>query len=177
MNKYKIGIIHIATNDYKIFTEKFVSSSIYGFEPELQKIFYIFTDDINHAESILKKYNCLGRVIHIDHEPWPLITLNRFQYIEAIEQYFHHDELSHIFFINSNAVAIDAKPVQAMELLDKNLCFVAHPGFINNKSMATFERRIESTAGLPDIEPENENYVQGFFYGGRLYKFMQMIKK
>ena len=177
MKPNKIGLIHIATSNYKLFTEKFVSSSIYGFEPELQKIFYIFTDDVGFAECILKKYNCNGRVIFIGHEQWPLITLNRFQYIESIEGYCQEDEITHIFFVNSNAISIDARPVESIESKNKPLCFVAHPGFLIHKSLATFERRVESTAGLPDIVAENEDYVQGFFYGGRLAEFMGLIKK
>jgi len=177
MNPAKIGLIHIATADYKIFTEKFISSSIYGFEPEREKFFYIFTDDVEYAENILKKYKCSGRVVHINHEPWPLITLNRFQYIESIQDHCRSDQITHIFFVNSNAISIDARPVELIELMNKSLCFVAHPGFLIHKSLATFERRAESTAGLPDVVAENENYVQGFFYGGRLSEFMNLIKK
>lgn len=171
----RVGIIHIATGPYKMFTERFVSSGVNGFEPELQKIFYLITDDPNQFDGFDARFNCVTRRFKIDHEPWPNPTLKRFEYIAKLESQLKEDGITHLFFVNANSVFISANPVAELIDAGKPIGFVRHPGFIANPAGATFEFRRESLACVPELNPAAEEYVQGFFYGGETDVFMRMV--
>ena len=171
----RIGIIHIATGPYKMFTQRFISSAVSGFEDGEEKIFYIITDDPNSFQGLGERYGCKIRYLKINHEPWPNPTLKRYEYISRLTDQFMADGLSHLFFVNSNSVFISANPVQELRKAGKSLGFVRHPGFIKNPAAATFETQENSLAFIKDLDAAREIYIQGFFYGGEAGNFLEMI--
>lgn len=171
----RIGIIHIATGPYKMFTERFVSSGVTGFEDGFQKVFYLITDDPDQFAGLENSLNCMVRHLKIDHEPWPSPTLKRFEYIAKLKSQFIADGVTHLFFVNANAVFISANPVTELIAAGKPIGFVQHPGFLDDPSSATFESQKESLAYIPDLNPTSETYVQGFFYGGETEAFLKMV--
>jgi hypothetical protein len=170
----KIGIIHIATGKYRQFTERFISSALGGIESSQEKIFYVISDATEELRHLAAKYNCKIRFLQIENEPWPRPTLMRFHYILRFKKSFHEDEISHLFFVNANAVFISANPVQELEKSGKQLGFVCHPGYLNDPDSAPFEKRPESKAYISSELVKNNLYVQGFFYGGLTSAFLEL---
>lgn len=73
----KIAVISIATNKYKDFLRPLVESVKTHFIPNVQKDFYLFTDEsLDWFDSSVKWHK-------IEHQPWPYITLKRFEFIST----------------------------------------------------------------------------------------------
>jgi hypothetical protein len=170
----KVGVIHIATGKYKKFTRRFVSSAIHGFEPSREKIFYIITDSPEEFEDIEADFGCKVKCLKIESEPWPYPTLRRFDYMARLFEQFISDAVTHVFFVNANAIFISAEPVDELRKSGKLLGFVRHPGYLKNQSNAPFETRVESTAYIPQSVLKGESYVQGFFFGGDASAFVEL---
>ena len=70
----KICILTIATNQYLQFIEKLYSDISEKFIPESEINCLLFTDhEIEETSDNV-------RVYYIDHEPWPMPTLKRYNY-------------------------------------------------------------------------------------------------
>jgi hypothetical protein len=177
MNSFRqrIGVIHIATGQYRTFSERFISSAIYGLEPHCDKIFYVFSDNIPYSSRLIEYYGCKAHCIKITHAVWPTITLYRYHYMYEIYDLLLADRLDYVFFANANAVFVSATPIQELESSNKDICFVAHPAYYNKMAAGTFERNPGSSAGMPEITPSEHIYVQGFFFGGRRSPFLKMV--
>jgi hypothetical protein len=77
--KVKVAIIYIATGPYVAFWNDFYRNFKKRFLCNTELEFFLFTDKIEIA---LGKKNVICN--YIEHEPWPFITLKRFEFIESI---------------------------------------------------------------------------------------------
>ena len=77
----KIALIFIGTGSYRKFFDGYYKAYTKYFLPDVEKDFFVFTDDI-HDETFNVDNT---HITEIEHEPWPFVTLNRFQYMLKVE--------------------------------------------------------------------------------------------
>ena len=158
----KICILTIATNQYLQFIEKLYSDIAEKFIPGSEINCLLFTDhEIEETSDNV-------RVHYIDHEPWPMPTLKRYNYFVKEKDFIlEHD---YCFYFDAD-MRIDA-PVGEEVLSDLVATQHGYQSF-NDKKTMSFERRPESLACVPYGE-EGETYFAGGFNGGKTTKFMEM---
>ena len=157
----KIGILNIATNNYKLFLDDLHDSIEEYFLPEYEKKYFVWSDD--------SSFNFKHNVHHIEIQPqgYPGDTLFRYHYfMMAQKELFDCD---YIFYLDA-----DMKIVSYIgEEILTDLLGVQHPGFWEeSKRSGTPEPRKESTAY---VEPNKiKQYCCGGFNGGKPINFLTM---
>jgi hypothetical protein len=151
----KIAVISIATNKYKDFLRPLVESVKTHFIPNVQKDFYLFTDEsLDWFDSSVKWHK-------IEHQPWPYITLKRFEFISTcLDQLKEYD---YVFYFDSDMEFVDT--LTSFDIGNKKYYAVCHPSVVNNLNFWPVETNSESTAYI-----QNRNrcvYVQGCVWGSR----------
>jgi hypothetical protein len=151
----KIAVLSIATNNYKDFLKPLVSSINKHFIPSVQKDFYFFTDrSLDWFDSSVKWFK-------IDHQPWPYITLKRFEFIsKCLDQLKEYD---YVFYFDSDMEFIDT--LTSFDIGTKKYFAVCHPSVVNNLYFWPVETNSASTAYIP--ERHRCVYVQGCIWGSR----------
>jgi len=158
----KICILTVATNQYLQFIEKLYSDIAEKFIPGSEINCLLFTDhEIEETSDNV-------RVHYIDHEPWPMPTLKRFNYFVKEKDFIlEHD---YCFYMDAD-MRIDASVGE--EVLG-DLVATRH-GYqsFHNPNDQTFERNAKSLACVPYGE-EGKTYYAGGFNGGRTKNFIEM---
>jgi hypothetical protein len=168
--KTKVAIIYIATGPYITFWKEFYKNFNNKFCPNTHLDFFLFT---NQTEIAIGKKNVFCN--YIEHEPWPYITLKRFEFIESISSSLK--EYNYIFFCNSNLICKDKIYLDDLGLFNMGkLGFVQHPemSYKPRESWPVENNIIESNAYLE--KTSLNSYVQGCFYGGGSGRFLEMIQ-
>lgn len=163
----KIGILYICTGNYVMFWEDFYKSFTKYFCTNHSVNYLVFTDkDIPQSNDV--------KVFNIQNQPWPLITLLRFETFLSIE-----DELKkydYLYFFNSNLKCVSE--VSDSDIIPSNeqkLVFYHHGGYIYSKKfMFPYERNKKSTAYIP--YNCGNLYVGGGIIGGETDSFLQMCR-
>lgn len=170
MRKKSVGILYICTGAYKVFWKDFYLTFERNFLPDLDKYYYVFSDQDNlygikeNTKIILK---------HIDPQPWPLITLLRFHTFLSIETLLQ--ERDFLIFANSNMIC--EKIVHTKELFRENrkLFFTQHPGYYEkHPQYFPYDRNRKSFAYIP--YHKGKEYVIGAFFGGLANPFLDMCR-
>ena len=159
----KICILTIATNQYLQFIEKLYNDIAEKFIPGSEINCLLFTDhEIEETSDNV-------RVHYIDHEPWPMPTLKRYNYFVKEKDYIlEHD---YCFYLDAD-MRIDA-PVGEEVLSD--LVATQH-GYqsMHPKEQMSYDRNPEC---LAYVAPGDEvTYYAGGFNGGKTTKFMEMAE-
>ena len=159
----KICILTIATNKYLQFVEKLYDDIAEKFVPGAEIDCLLFTDhEIEETSDNV-------RVHYIDHEPWPMPTLKRYNYFVKEKDYIlEHD---YCFYLDAD-MRIDA-PVGEEVLSD--LVATQH-GYqsMHPKEQMSYDRNPEC---LAYVAPGDEvTYYAGGFNGGKTTKFMEMAE-
>jgi hypothetical protein len=164
----KIRIFTLATNNYKIFLESFITSFRQLFLPQLDKEFYIFTDDVD--AQILQAPDI--KSFFIEHEPWPAITIKRYEYMINSLPKVQGGEIC--LFAD-----VDLFPVFKVESFSFNKYFgVEHPGnfYVNNIQSLEDNHNSQAYVDVKNI-PHTFKYIQGCFWGARGESFSEMISQ
>ena len=160
----KICILTIATNQYLQFVEKLYDDIAAKFLPQHEVNCLLFTDhEIEETSDNV-------RVHYIDHEPWPMPTLKRYNYFVKEEDFIlDHD---YCFYLDAD-MRIDA-PV-GEEILD-DLVATRH-GYqsFHSPQDQSFDRNPESLAYVSPDE-KTVTYYAGGFNGGKTDKFIEMSR-
>lgn len=166
----RIGILYICTGKYDIFWKDFYLSSEQYFMKDAQctREYYVFTDSPQLYDEENNK-----RIHRIKQENlgWPDNTLKRFHIFLRIKEQLMQ-ETDYIFFFNANLLFKSSVNLEILPSKDSNgLVGTLHPGFFksNNKEF-TYERRINSTAYIP--EGVGLHYYAGGFSGGRTKEYL-----
>ena len=159
----KICILTIATNKYLQFVEKLYDDIAEKFVPGAEINCLLFSDhEIEETSDNV-------RVHYIDHEPWPMPTLKRYNYFVKEKDYIlEHD---YCFYLDAD-MRIDA-PVGEEVLSD--LVATQH-GYqsMHPKEQMSYDRNPEC---LAYVAPGDEvTYYAGGFNGGKTTKFMEMAE-
>jgi hypothetical protein len=171
-NFSSVKIFSISTNNYKHFNWYFIKSFSDLFLPNSRKDFFIFTDDINH-ESYHEVNPCFTKTFEIKHEPWPFITLKRYEYITNMFDLIRDDDLC-IF------ADIDLEVIKKIDNINtNNFLGVVHPGnYINPNMIESLENNNNSAAFVDkNLLPLNYKYIQGCLWGGIGENFINMVTK
>ena len=159
----KICILTIATNKYLQFVEKLYEDLSEKFCPGAEISCLLFTDhEIEEAGDNV-------RVHYIDHEPWPMPTLKRYNYFVKEKDFIlEHD---YCFYFDAD-MRIDG--VVKQDEVCGDLVATRH-GYqsLMDSSSQTFDRNSKSLAYVP-FEEKTVTYYAGGFNGGKTEVFMKM---
>ena len=160
----KICILTIATNQYLQFVEKLYDDIAEKFLPHHDISCLLFTDhEIEETSDNV-------RVHYIDHEPWPMPTLKRYNYFVKEEDFIlDHD---YCYYLDAD-MRIDA-PVGEEILEDLVATQHGYQSFHNPKYQS-FDRNPESLAYVSPDE-KTVTYYAGGFNGGKTDKFIEMSR-
>ncbi len=158
----KICILTIATNKYLQFVERLYNDIEKNFLNGHEINCLLFTDhEVETSNNV--------RVHQIDHEPWPMPTLKRYNYFIKEKNFIlEHD---YCFYLDAD-MRIDS--IVGDEILS-DLVATMHPyqSFYNISEMS-YDRNPKSLAYVPD--GEGKTYYAGGFNGGKSEKFLKMSK-
>ena len=161
----KICILTIATNKYLQFVEKLYEDISEKFCPGAEINCLLFTDhEIEEAGDNV-------RVHYIDHEPWPMPTLKRYNYFVKEKDFIlEHD---YCFYFDAD-MRIDG--VVEVEEVCGDLVATRH-GYqsLSDPASQTFDRNPKSLAYVP-FDQKTVSYYAGGFNGGKTESFMEMAE-
>lgn len=156
----KICILTIATNKYLKFIEPLYNSIAENFLTDHDINCLLLTDHECETSDNVK-------VSFIDHEPWPMPTLKRYNYFLKEKDYI----LEHDYCFYLDADMRIHSPVGEEVLGD--LVGTIHPWKFNQvPEEFSYERNPESLAYIP--MGKGINYFAGGFNGGKTDKFIEM---
>lgn len=161
----KICILTIATNKYLQFVEKLYEDISEKFCPGAEISCLLFTDhEIEESGDNV-------RVHYIDHEPWPMPTLKRYNYFVKEKDFIlEHD---YCFYFDAD-MRIDE--VVEMDEVCRDLVATRH-GYqsLMDPSSQSFDRNPKSLACVP-LDEKTVTYYAGGFNGGKTEVFMEMAE-
>ena len=159
----KICILTIATNKYMQFVEKLYTDISEKFLPGAEINCLLFTDhEIEEAGDNV-------RVHYIDHEPWPMPTLKRYNYFVKEKDFIlEHD---YCFYLDAD-MRIDN--LVGEEILADGVVATKHPyQSLMDPSSQSFDRNPKSLAYVP-FDQKTVSYYAGGFNGGKTESFIEM---
>lgn len=169
----KIGVSVIATGKYyRLFFDQLYRSLQENFVPECKKTIFLYTD----AGVSVNDYNDVVS-ISVDHEPWPMPTLKRFDKFQQTRNIYELFDIDLMFYID-----VDMRVVEKISLEEVNseLVGTVHPGFYNKPFQSyTIERNEESLACIriqEIIDLSSFHYYAGGFFGGHIDRFNRMAE-
>ena len=159
----KICILTIATNKYIQFVERLYDNIEENFlnGHEIQGL--LFTEhDVETSDNI--------KVSKIEHEPWPIPTLKRYNYFVKEKEHISKFDYCYYFDVDMGIVAKVGDEVLG------NLVATMHPyqSFVP-KEQRTYDRNPKSLAYVP-VGEECELYYAGGFNGGSTKRFLEMAE-
>ena len=159
----KICILTIATNKYIKFVERLLDNIEENFLNGHEIQCLLFTDhEVETSDNI--------RVCKIDHEPWPMPTLKRYNYFIKEKEFISKFDYCYYFDVD---MGIDGKVGD--EVLG-DLVATMHPyQSFYPKEQRTYDRNSKSLAFVPFGE-EGEYYYAGGFNGGLTKNFLEMAE-
>lgn len=159
----KMAIIYSAT-DINFF-ESFYSAMEKYFFPNIQKIYYVFTDD---TTAPLPK-NAVR--IYQEKLPYPYSMLKSFHLINS--QIHILSKYEYIFFTNAQMVPIRPIGKEILPTAEDKFVFAQH--FYQSKepvNRMSYDRNVNSRAYIP--YGEGQYYVWGNFFGGKSLDFLNL---
>jgi histo-blood group ABO system transferase len=157
----KICILTIATNKYIQFVERLYDNIEENFLNGHEIECLLFTDhEIEESSDNVK-------ISQIDHEPWPMPTLKRYNYFEKEKDFI--SKFDYCFYFDVDMAVINKVGDEVLS----DLVATNHPYKIYEKpDQYSYERRPESLAYVP--LGEGTNYYAGGFNGGSTKEFLKM---
>jgi histo-blood group ABO system transferase len=160
-----IGIVVIATNKYIDFAKPLIESIDKYFMVLHSRKIFLITD---HTE-----FSCDAKVTIIpqEHQPWPKMTLLRYEMIYKNSEYFK--DIDVLYYIDADMRVNDYVDNDFLPG-DRDLVAVLHPGYFV-KRIQTFERNPLSTAYVPLTG--HHTYYHGAIQGGKKEPYLNMCKE
>jgi histo-blood group ABO system transferase len=156
----KVGLIVVATNKYIQFAQPLYDSMQKYFlnEPDVERNMFLFTDKPAFQGPI---------VIYQKHEPWPAMTLKRYEIILKSTYYFQN--MDYLYYCDADMLFVNKV---GKEILG-DIVATIHPGYwYVTRENFTYEKNPISTAFIgPD---EGTTYYAGGFNGGKRECFLKM---
>lgn len=156
----KVGLIVIATNKYINFAQPLYKS--------MQK-YFLNEPDIEHEMFLVTNQPVFKgpEVIEQEHEPWPAMTLKRYEIIIKNSNYFNN--MDYLYYCDADMLFIDKV---GKEILAESVGTI-HPGYWNvDKRNFPYETNPLSTAYIN--ANEGSHYFIGSFQGGKTATFLNM---
>ena len=159
----KICILTIATNKYIQFVERLLDNIDQNFLAGHDINCLLFTDhEVETSDNI--------KVCQIEHEPWPMPTLKRYNYFLKERDYI--SQFDYCFYFDVDMAVVDKVGDEVLS----DLVATMHPyQSFRPKESRTYDRNPKSLAYVP-IGDEGEFYYAGGFNGGSTLKFLEMAE-
>ena len=159
----KICILTIATNKYIQFVERLYNNLEENFLNGHELECLLFTEhDVETSDNV--------KVSKIDHEPWPMPTLKRYNYFVKEKEYISKFDYCYYFDVDMGIVEKVGDEVLG------DLVATMHPyQSLYPKESRSYDRNPNSLAFVPPGE-EGENYYAGGFNGGKTECFLKMAE-
>lgn len=159
----KICILTIATNKYIQFVERLLDNIDDNFLNGHDIQCLLFTDhEVETSDNV--------RVCKIDHEPWPMPTLKRYNYFIKEKDFI--SQFDYCFYFDVDMAVIDKVGDEVLG----DLVATQHPyQTFHDKKDRSYDRAPESLAYVPFGE-EGDNYYAGGFNGGSTKRFLEMAE-
>jgi histo-blood group ABO system transferase len=159
----KICILTIATNMYIQFVERLYNNLEENFLNGHELECLLFTEhDVETSDNV--------KVSKIDHEPWPMPTLKRYNYFVKEKEYISKFDYCYYFDVDMGIVEKVGDEVLG------DLVATMHPyQSLYPKESRSYDRNPNSLAFVPPGE-EGENYYAGGFNGGKTECFLKMAE-
>lgn len=166
----KVAILYICTGKYSIFWESFYISVEKYFLSDIEKHYFVFTDDLTIIES---------ERIHVKYEKpkgFPLDSLLRFDMFLSIKEKLL--DMDFLFFFNSNMKILKSIGKEVLPVdLESGLVALLHPGYFNKKSCQfPYERNFKSSAYIPFEKLADYNYFMGALNGGKTKEYLDLAE-
>jgi histo-blood group ABO system transferase len=157
----KICILTIATNKYIQFVERLLDNIEENFLNGHDIQCLLFTDhEVETSDNV--------RVCNIDHEPWPMPTLKRYNYFIKEKDFI--SQFDYCFYFDVDMAVINKVGDEVLG----DLVATQHPyQTFHDKKDRSYDRSPESLAYVP-IGGEGDNYYAGGFNGGSTKRFLEM---
>ena len=195
-----ITLISIATDRYVDYWVNLARSSYNNFASDKKYNWILLTNkEVNIPDDIVQYFGNRLRIFHIEHKPWPYVTLYRYKYIYDIRE-FINDEF--IVYIDADMkFSANFDPIKVLDIGNgQDLAFVQHPGFYRPSfkilpfsftklatsikdlwdklfmgGLGSWERRKISAAYVPYTQRKNY-YIGAIWFGSRT-KILEMCDK
>jgi len=156
----KICILVIATNKYIQFVERLLDNIEENFLNGHEIQCLLFTDhEVETSDNV--------KVSQIDHEPWPMPTLKRYNYFIKEKDFISKFDYCYYFDVDMAIVEKVGDEVLG------DLVATRHPSqSFYGPDNATYERNSKSLAYIPT--GEGKTYYAGGFNGGKTEHFLKM---
>jgi histo-blood group ABO system transferase len=159
----KICILTIATNKYIQFVERLLDNIEENFLDGHEIQCLLFTDhEVETSDNI--------RVHKIEHEPWPMPTLKRYNYFVKENEFI--SQFDYCFYFDVDMGIVDKVGNEVLS----DLVATMHPyQSFYPKEQRSYDRNQKSLAYVP-IGEEGDNYYAGGFNGGSTQRFLEMAQ-
>lgn len=160
----KICILTIATNKYIQFVERLLNNIEDNFLNGHEIECLLFTDhEIEECSDNV-------RISKIEHEPWPMPTLKRYNYFIKEKDFI--SQFDYCFYFDVDMGIVDKVGDEVLG----ELVATMHPyQTFYPKEQRSYDRNPNSLAYVPAGE-EGENYYAGGFNGGSTQRFLKMAE-
>ena len=173
-----VGLVFLGTSKYADFFPFWYHGVTNFLFEGCKKTIFAASDRIQ--EDMFNKPNVVGA--HLEHQPWPYITLNRFTYICQFLQVMEDSGVEYVLFLDADLFA--QQKITFDEVFDPDLPLVGvlHPGKIDNPDWHSFVTEGESRSNVvkyadADITTIKEKaYRQGCLWGGTLEEVTKMCR-
>ena len=159
----KICILTIATNKYIQFVERLLDNIEENFLNGHEIQCLLFTDhEVETSDNV--------RVCQIDHEPWPMPTLKRYNYFVKEKEFI--SQFDYCFYFDVDMGIVDNVGDEVLS----DLVATMHPyQSFYPKEERSYDRNEKSLAYVP-VGEEGELYYAGGFNGGSTKRFLEMAE-
>ena len=156
-----ICILTIATNKYIQFVERLYNNLEENFLNGHNLECLLFTEhDVETSDNV--------RVSHIEHEPWPMPTLKRYNYFVKEKEFI--SEFDYCFYFDVDMGIVDKVGDEVLS----DLVATMHPyQSFYPKGERSYDRNSKSLAYVAPGD-EGPNYYAGGFNGGSTKRFLEM---
>lgn len=157
----KICILSIATNKYIQFVERLLDNIEENFLNGHEIQCLLFTDhEVKTSDNI--------KVSQIEHEPWPMPTLKRYNYFVKEREFI--SQFDYCFYFDVDMGIINKVGDEVLS----DLVVTQHPyQTFYPKEQRSYDRNQKSLAYVAQGE-EGDNYYAGGFNGGSTERFLEM---
>jgi len=157
----KICILSIATNKYIQFVERLLDNIEENFLNGHEIECLLFTDhEVKTSDNI--------KVSQIEHEPWPMPTLKRYNYFVKEREFI--SQFDYCFYFDVDMGIINKVGDEVLS----DLVATQHPyQTFYPKEQRSYDRNQKSLAYVAQGE-EGDNYYAGGFNGGSTERFLEM---
>lgn len=165
----KIAMLYICTGNYSRFWKEFYESSQKNFLAEIDKYYFVFSDDVSIKE------NDHIKVIPTKYKGYPWDTLLRFEMFWPLKDQLI--DFDFVYFFNANLVFVDKVGNEFLPDVSRaNLVALIHPSFYNKPArFFPYERNNRSTAYIPHLR-RKYYYFMGSLNGGTSAAYLDLIK-